>query len=1137
MIRRLRGERAAALGLVLVLLAGLAIRVVALGGKGYPSDPAEVARWAQGVHDYGLADFYAQIAGGYYPAVLYLLWPLAAFLSGDALFVAVKAIAIPFDLATGVALYVLARHYATERTGVIAAALYVLNPASIIGGALWGQLDVIGALAMLGAVVALGERRWLLAGLLTVVGGMVKATFGIVALVVGTVVLLEALRRPRDWRPPVRAMAGALAGYALVGLVLRLSPLAYLDLVREGALRFAYTSLDAFNLWAAVAGFFQPDEPYVRIGIGLLLVGLTAAVAPLWWRRDTAALLAVSGAVVLAFYFLPTRVHERYFFPAIVLFAPLAAARPRLRLPYVVMSLAFAATLGYALWDGPYGHRLLPLGLDGVLFSRAGVYAIGLALAGSSAWLLWLLARGECTYVPGVSGQPPSRVAPGPPAPALIWRPPGWLGAVPVLVLVVVAFHALSLWPELTPAVDLNDGNYHLRLIARAADAIGRGEHPFDNWLPDLELGFPVFLYYQQLPHLFVVALGAVTFGAIDLRTIFDVVRYLLLVSLPLTAFASLRWMGMSRTAAAAAAVAATLFSADHRFGLEYDSYLWRGYGLYTQLWAVHLSFIALAALYRLLQRRGALVPAVLATAALVLVHLLYGYMLAISGLVIALVGVRRANVRRRSIGLALVGLLASAIAAYLVPPYLGAQAYLDVSPYLPRFRWDSFGAPTILGWLVSGDLFDHGRPPVLTLLTAIGIVVAVVRRDRIALTALALFGTWLVLYFGRATYGPLADLLPLSNGLPVHRFIGSVQIAAALLVGIAAEWLVRAISARLPPTRAALAAAALAVVLLGPVLGERWGYASVDRAWIDETFARVDADTDASAIIGTLATLPPGRVYAGLKSNWGQTLDFATSFRGAHLFDVLTARGFDVVRPPSFSFSLNSDLLFDFDDSRPADYQVFDARYVIAPPTVRLPPELRALARTGRYVLYEAPTTGYATYVAIASREHPGSQADLLTRQRAWLASSDPAAGRYLRLDFPAALEVAAPADGCGRAAYEREQVLPARLEVTVFCPEAAALAFKVTFHPNWRVTVDGAVQPAFMVSPSYLAVALPPGRHVVVAEYTAAQSRTPLLFLGGVVLVAVVTFRRRLDRLVTGLGREAEDPDREEEVAAQQD
>ena len=1111
MIAWLRGERAA-LGVILV--AGLAVRLIALGSLGYPSDPVEVTRWAVGMRQYGPLDFYDHISGGYYPAVLYLLWPLAGLFSGDALYLAVKGLSIPFDLITGVVLYFVGRHYSNERTGVIAAGLFVLNPAAIVGGAFWGQLDVIGALCMLLAVLALGERRYVLAGIAAVVGGMVKAIFGLVALVIGATAIIAAVRS-RDWRPPVRAIAGGLIGYAIVGLALRLTPWGYLDLVREGTVRFAYTSLNAFNLWAAVVGFFEPDDAYVRIGIVLVAAGTLAALAPLWWRRDTAALLAVAGAVVLAFYFLPTRVHERYFFPAIVLFVPLAAARPRLRIPYVVMSVAFATTLLYSLWNGPYGHRLLPWGLDAIVFARAAVYVTGIALAAASGALLWLLARGECTYVP--TETPGGAI----PAAAVIRRAVARLATIHPLVLVVVAFNAIALWPELTAVPNLNDDAYHLQLIARAADAIANGEHPFDHWLPTLELGFPVFLYYQQLPHLAVVALDWLTLGTVQLRTMFDLVRYALLVGLPLTAYASLRWMGFSRTGAAAGAAASALFSSDHRFGLEYDSYLWRGYGLYTQLWAVHLSFVAVAAFYRLLQRGGRIVPAVLAGASVLLVHLLYGYMLAISVLVIALIGLSRADLRRRIVVLAAAGVLVVAIAAYLVPPYLDAQAYLDVSPFLPQFRWDSFGAPTILGWLITGDLFDHGRLPVLTALAAVGVVAAVIRRDRLGLTAVGLFVVWLGLYFGRATYGPFADLLPLSNGLPVHRFIGSVQLASTLLVGIGADWLYARLTAYLPGRRALVAGAAAAVLLLIPVLGERWTYDAVDRAWIDETVARVNADPDAKTIADALALLPPGRVYAGLKSNWGQSLDFGSSFNGLHLFDLLTDRRLDLVRPPAYSFSLNSDLLFDFNDARLADYQVFDARYVVAAPATRFPAELKPLVRTSRYVLYQAPTTGYTTFVSLAPREQPASQPALVARQRLWLASGDPAAGRYIPFEFPTPISGTLPDGGCSRPVYESERVAAARIEATVSCPESAALAFKVTFHPNWQVTVDGAVQPTFMVSPSYLATVVPAGRHVVVAEYRSDPLRTPLLAFGALVALGTVVFRRRLEGAVERLAR----------------
>ena len=99
-----------------------------------------------------------------------------------------------------------------------------------------------------------------------------------------------------------------------------------------------------------------------------------------------------------------------------------------------------------------------------------------------------------------------------------------------------------------------------------------------------LELGFPWFLHYQHLPHLVVVLLQRLLFGLPDLRTLFDVVRYLLLLGLPLTVYWTMRTMGFSRAAGAVAGAAATLLSGAHRGGFEYDSYVWRGFGGYTHL-------------------------------------------------------------------------------------------------------------------------------------------------------------------------------------------------------------------------------------------------------------------------------------------------------------------------------------------------------------------------------------------------------------------------------------------------------------------------------------------------------------------------------------------------------------------------
>ena len=86
--------------------------------------------------------------------------------------------------------------------------------------------------------------------------------------------------------------------------------------------------------------------------------------------------------------------------------------------------------------------------------------------------------------------------------------------------------NAISLLPEITyPVPNLNDNTQHIAFVRRAADGWARGENLIDLWVPQFELGVPQFLDYQHLPHFAVVLLGRLTGKAIDLRTLFYVVR------------------------------------------------------------------------------------------------------------------------------------------------------------------------------------------------------------------------------------------------------------------------------------------------------------------------------------------------------------------------------------------------------------------------------------------------------------------------------------------------------------------------------------------------------------------------------------------------------------------------------------
>ena len=139
----------------------------------------------------------------------------------------IKGSSIPFDLAIGLVLWLVVRRPAGDLAAVAACALYLLNPAVIIAGPMWGQVDAAGTLFMLGALLALAGRRWATAGALAVLAGLAKPQFGLVVLLLA-VAAVQAFRRQRSLRPAVRSAVAAIAICA-DRAPLALDPIRYAD--------------------------------------------------------------------------------------------------------------------------------------------------------------------------------------------------------------------------------------------------------------------------------------------------------------------------------------------------------------------------------------------------------------------------------------------------------------------------------------------------------------------------------------------------------------------------------------------------------------------------------------------------------------------------------------------------------------------------------------------------------------------------------------------------------------------------------------------------------------------------------------------------------------------------------------------
>lgn len=383
----LRGRlRSAApiLALITVIVLTTVVRVLLIGARGHGGDLIVNTRWAESLAQSGPWGFY-DIDRSVYPALLYVLWPIGILFDGSALDTVVKGLSIPFDVATIIVLYLGLAGVLGRWRAVAAATLYACNPGVLIAGPMWGQVDAAGTLPFVASLFLLARSRFGWAGVLAALAMLVKPQYGLVGLpLLG--ICLARLFIGRDWRPLARAAAGAAVAYLAVAIPLRLDPFLYADLVNGAATRQPMTSLYAPNPWGLLTGYERPDDGFVLLGSVLLVVGLAAAQLPLVRRRDTLGLLAVGMLTVFAFYFLPTRVHERYLFPALAAAVPLAVLSVPGIVSYIVLSSAFGLSLVQALaqttpWD-------LGEPLRSILIGPPMTWGAGIALLGSALVLV-----------------------------------------------------------------------------------------------------------------------------------------------------------------------------------------------------------------------------------------------------------------------------------------------------------------------------------------------------------------------------------------------------------------------------------------------------------------------------------------------------------------------------------------------------------------------------------------------------------------------------------------------------------------------------------------------------------------------------------------------------------------------------
>ncbi len=501
--------------LLVLLLGGLALRLtiayVLFPSSGFETDLATYASWALTLADHGPAGFYANAGfADYPPAYLYLLWPigLLARQAADPATMAAELLKLPpilLDLAVGYTIYRLVLGWAwpsrrAEAMALAAAALYVFNPVSFYDSALWGQSDAAGALVLLLGVAALIRGNSEGAAALAAAAALVKPQFGVVLvpLVLFVLVKRHLIRvgsgpRHPPWGPrplaarlarqqgPLRLLTSALAAGAaffVLALPFGMGPLEYLERMFSTAGGYGYLSVNAFNAWALVGSGGTPplagslawsDDtvpllgplPGVAIGAALLVAGFLWGTVRGAVRDDRWTLLVAVTFLAVAFFVLPTRVHERYIFPAVALLPLLAVVSGRWAVALLLLSVGAFINLHAILTLPLYGTddiTSLPFGewfRSGPLVATSALLQTGVGL-----WAAWQLRPSLRSSPDGFDDESRSRPStPGPsdqPWPvvgaAQQWADPARGGAAPAAPAFLVAPTA--------PAGDADDSGW-----------------------------------------------------------------------------------------------------------------------------------------------------------------------------------------------------------------------------------------------------------------------------------------------------------------------------------------------------------------------------------------------------------------------------------------------------------------------------------------------------------------------------------------------------------------------------------------------------------------------------------------------------------------------------------------------------
>lgn len=331
--------------IIMIFCAAFILRCIsAFFYRGFASDTACFAGWANLAYENGLSEFYSSGAfTDYPPGFIYVLWVIGAifslfqipYLSGGCLLL-LKLPAILCDMAIGILLYRVTKKAMDEGRAALFAALYLFNPAVFLNSAVWGQVDAVFTLCVVLMCLFLTEEKMIPAYIAFGAGVLLKPQ----TLVFTPVLLYGIVDHVFLNRFSVRYFFHNLfSGLCVIFcMILLCMPFELGTVIAQYASTlssYPYIAVNAFNLW----GFFglnwvSQDNRLLFLTYGqwspviIVLIVVLSAYFFFKNRRNPSRYFTSAGVLIISMFLFSVRMHERYLFPALILLLFAYVKRP-----------------------------------------------------------------------------------------------------------------------------------------------------------------------------------------------------------------------------------------------------------------------------------------------------------------------------------------------------------------------------------------------------------------------------------------------------------------------------------------------------------------------------------------------------------------------------------------------------------------------------------------------------------------------------------------------------------------------------------------------------------------------------------------------------------------------------------------